>query len=106
MLIQELQTLKFSDIFPLPLAKTSKIGKSYKQCEGKRQTKGRSRIIIQTHMGSRGIIPAVVNLGSRQLHVPAALLPGKGPLERKICKKTILLLLNQIVQLLSWSVVQ
>ena len=75
-------------IFSLPLDKPSKTGRSCKQCEGKSHTKGRSRITVQTHMGSRGIVPAVVNLGSRQrryqLHVPAALLPGKGPLKRKL----------------------
>jgi len=87
-LIQALQTIKFSDIFSLPLAKPSKIGTSYKQCEGKGQTKGRSRITVLTHMGRRDIVPAVVNLGSRQrrdqLHVPSALLPRKGPLKWKL----------------------
>jgi len=75
-------------IFSLPLDKPSKRGRSYKQFEGKGQTNGKSRITVQTHMGSKGIVPAVVNLGSGQrrdqLHVPAASLSGKGPFKRKL----------------------
>jgi hypothetical protein len=70
-------------------------------------------------MGSKGAVPAVVNLGSRQrrdqLHVPAALLPGKGPLKRKAGhfggekkKKKLFSYYrsNPIFQLVRWSVIQ
>ena len=72
---------------------------------------------MQTHMGSKGAVPAVVNLGSRQrrdqLHVPAALLPGKGPLKRKAGhfggkkkKHFSYYRSNPIFQLVRWSVIQ